>query len=184
MERMIQGKQYDSLLWESLARNGLTDLSQFHSADFFDEVPLFTRESDVAFLAKRPGARNRVLLSFALKYLRSVVAYEQHHRPFYAAITVWKFSTKESLTPNLFMYLQSIDALEEVLLLHPVTTPFGRKMETLVGSLPLSGQFEVFEDTSTVAGFPRVFVGPSEPFSDQHLPLRRLCRSASSARRN
>ena len=33
-----------------LTKEGLVDLSQFHAADVFDEVPLYSRDSDVDFL--------------------------------------------------------------------------------------------------------------------------------------
>ena len=47
---MNNGESYESKLWAVLTKEGLVDLSQFHARDVFDEVPLYSRDSDVDFL--------------------------------------------------------------------------------------------------------------------------------------
>ena len=88
---MIDTDNYESRLWRLLEKGKLADLSQFHRPGFFDEVPLYSRESDVDFLPDDETA-NEVLLGFALKFLKSVIAYEQHRSGYFAAITVCDFT--------------------------------------------------------------------------------------------
>src|SRR5947209_473582 len=88
MECMNNGDDDESKLWAVLTKEHLVDLSQFHKRRFFDEVPLYSRDSDIDFLAGYTNERaNRILLGFALKFLKSVVSYEEHHAPYFAAIT-------------------------------------------------------------------------------------------------
>ena len=87
---MNNGNDYESKLWAVLAREHLVDLSQFHKRHFVDEVPLFSRESDIEFLSEYGTKRaNSLLLNFALKFLKAVVSYEDHRSTYFAAITIW-----------------------------------------------------------------------------------------------
>src|SRR5439155_22935048 len=82
--------QYENRLWKILEKEQLADLSQFHQRGVFDEFPLFSRESDIDFLLKEEGAAaGEVLLRFALKFLKAVIAYEEHRAGYFAAVTVW-----------------------------------------------------------------------------------------------
>src|SRR5437762_4130479 len=83
---------YESRLWRLLEKEKLADLSQFHRHGFFDEVPLYSRESDISFLPGDKDEASAILLRFALKYLKSVVAYEEHQTGYFAAITVSSLS--------------------------------------------------------------------------------------------
>src|SRR5262245_39824865 len=79
LERMNKGENYESKFWAILTKEHLVDLSQFHKGNFFDEVPLFSRESDIEFLFVYPIHEiNSILLRFALKFLKAVVSYEEH----------------------------------------------------------------------------------------------------------
>jgi len=47
---MTVNGQYESKFWKILEKEGLADLSQFHRFGFFDEVPFYSRHSQVSFL--------------------------------------------------------------------------------------------------------------------------------------
>jgi hypothetical protein len=162
VERMNDTSNYESRLWKLLEEKKLADLSQFHQQGFFDEVPLYSRESDVAFLPDDDNEANEILLRFALKFLKSVIAYEQHAPGYVAAITLWDYSDAR-FVPNLFVWHAPLRELKEKLVLKAVTTPFGKKIKKLSPRLKLRNQFEVLEDHSTVPDATRVFLGPVQP---------------------
>jgi hypothetical protein len=151
---------YDTKLWAVLERAKLGDLSQFHRQGFFDEVPLYSRESEVGFL--RNGVKeDEVLLSFALRFLRSVIAFDQHRDGYFAAITVWDFSDA-LLVPNLFVWCGPVGVLEAKLVLRKVDTEFGKRISALVPRLGLATRFSVLEDTHTDPDTARVFIAPRD----------------------
>lgn len=155
---------YDSLFWEILAKERLVDLSQFHRTPFFEEVPLLSRASDLKFLAEHSeDEANAILLRFALKFLKSVLAYEEHGTPYFAAITVWSPSEDDLIVPNLFVWSGAIQELQERLTLHAATTPFGKKIARLIAKPRWRGRFEALEDTTTTPDMSRVFVAAAEP---------------------
>lgn len=159
MERMTNGKNYESALWDLLAKKRLVDLSQFHKDGFFDEVPLFSRLSDLEFLPDSPrGRADSILLAFALKFLKSVVSYEEHPWPFFAAITIWDFPGSDRIIPNLFVWSGAIGALKKKLTLDEVETPFGKAIKKLVRQTHLRGPFDVLEDASEAVPMGRVFI--------------------------
>jgi hypothetical protein len=162
LERMSALNNYESRLWKLLEENRLADLSQFHQPGFFDEVPLYSRASDVDFLPADEHEASGILLRFALKYLKSVVAYEPHRTGFVAAITVWNFSDAP-LVPNLFIRCGDVRGLKKKLALRAVATPFGKQLKKLVPRLNAAEQLEVFEQTSTEPDTIRVFIAPARP---------------------
>ena len=150
---------YESKFWDILAKDYLVDLSQFHKSRFFDEVPLFSRESDIAFLSKyTEDEASAILLGFALKFFNSVVFYEKHRAAYFAAITVWNYPANDPCIPNLFVCSGCIPRLERKLVLNEATTPFGKRIKGLVSGLHLGVRFEVLEDTSTDRDMQRVFI--------------------------
>ncbi len=173
MERMKNSKNYESMLWKLLEKEGLADLSQFHQRGFYDEVPLYSRVSAISFLRDRsPAEASEILLGFALKFLNSVVSYEEHRTPFFAAITIWSFSNGDTIVPNLFVKSNSIRDLYDRLTLHGIKTPFGREIQRLVSRLRLADRFEILEDTSTSDEMSRLFIGLSLPPYKKFVPLR------------
>jgi hypothetical protein len=162
MERMIETTKIESQLWKLLEKGQLTDLSQFHQPGFFDEVPLYSRQSDVDFLPDDKNEANEILLRFALKFLKSVVAYEQHRTGYVAAITVWNFSDA-LLVPNLFIWCDALRGLKKKLTLQAVTTAFGKEMKQLTQRLNRDEKFEVLEDASTLPETTRVFIALARP---------------------
>ena len=140
---MSNSENYESRLWAILAKDGLADLSQFHRSGLFDEVPLFSRESDIGFLSDRPTSEaNKVLLGFALKFLKAVVSYEGHRSQFVAAITVWGPTEEDRVIPNLFVWSGSVHKLRSKLVLEWPTTPFARRIKRLVPARHTHYHFE------------------------------------------
>ncbi len=153
---------YDSRLWRLLEKKKLADLSQFHQPGFFDEVPLYSRASDVDFLPDDENQANGILLRFALKYLKSVVAYEPHRTGYVAAITVWSFSDSR-VVPNLFIWCGALRELKKKLALKAVATPFGKQLKKRVPRLNVGDHLEVLEQASTIPDTIRVFIAPARP---------------------
>lgn len=171
----------DSKFWQVLEKNRLVDLSQFHKRGFYEEVPLYSRLSDISFLSDLSSDEASVLLlRFALKFLKSVISYEEHQTPYFAAITVSDFSTKDPIVPNLFVWFESVSKLYPRLTLRAVTTPFGKKIKRLVSRLRLPESFEVVEDTITIPDLPRVFIAPSLPPYQNFVPVYMFCKSNSA----
>lgn len=157
MERMNYTNNYDSRLWRLLEEEKLADLSQYHQPGFFDEVPLYSREADVDFLPDDDKEATAILLRFALRFMKSVVAYESHRAGYVAAITVWDFSDAP-IVPNLFVWCDSVRKLEKKLMLKPVTTSFGKEVKKLISGLKREGPFDILEDASTLSERTRVFI--------------------------
>jgi hypothetical protein len=175
MDRMNNGANYDSIFWNVLIKEHLADLSQFHGRGFFDEVPLFSRDSDVSFLKELTIERaNGTLIGFALKFLKSVVSYEEHRSPYFAAVTIWSGSQTELVVPNLFVWSGSIARLRKRLILDVVRTPFGKKIKRIVSGRNLRSGFDLLEDTSTDAGETRVFISFTNPPYKSFEPLSRF----------
>jgi hypothetical protein len=179
VERMSDTNNYESHLWKLLEKETLADLSQFHQHGFFDEVPLCSRKSDLDFLLDDENEANKIVLRFALKFLKSVVAYEKHPTGYFAAITVWDFSD-EILIPNVFVWCGSVRKLKKKLALSAATTPFAKQIKKLVPRLRLGDQFTVLEDTVTVPDTTRVFITLSDPPYDGFVTLDHFCKAAST----
>jgi hypothetical protein len=183
MERMNNGNNYESLLWNVLVKEHLADLSQFHRSGFFDEVPLFSRDSDVDFLKEDSAERaNGTLVGFALKFLKSVVSYEQHRSPYFAAITVWSPTQADRVVPNLFVWSGSVQQLRKKLILDVVKTSFAKKIKRIVSARTLHTEFELLEDTSTDPGDTRVFISFSQPPYKSFVPLGKFRRTEVSVK--
>jgi hypothetical protein len=156
LERM--NHNYDARLWAVLEKGKLADLSQFHQDGFFDEVPLYSRKSDVDFLPD--GERgDEISLVFALKFLNSVIAYQPHRRAYFAAITVWDFSD-DHIVPNLFAWCRPIRELDEKMSLRKITTAFGKRIRKFVSKSRPLDQFSLLEDVETDRDTTRVFIAP------------------------
>ena len=164
MKNMNEYNNNESMLWKLLAKEGLADLSQFHRPRFFDEVPLCSRKSDIAFLTEDPSTDvSDTLVRFALKLLKAIISYESHRTPYLAAVTIWDFAGVDPVVPSLFVWSGPIHPLQKKLVLHVPKTLFGKKISRLVSKLRLPDKFEVLEDTSTDLEMSRVFIGLVQP---------------------
>jgi hypothetical protein len=169
---------YESRFWQILEKNRLVDLSQFHKPHFFEEVPLYSRLADVSFLSEHSADEaSAIVLRFALKFLKSVISYEQHDTPFFAAITVSNFSEGDPIVPNLFVWSNPLRELYDKLTLNAATTPFGEKIKRLVSQLHLPDRLFVFDDTSTTADISRAFIAPALPPYDGFVPIYMFCKA-------
>jgi hypothetical protein len=158
---MTPRKTCEELLGVAVKFQGLEDLSLFHRDDFFEEVPLFTRSTDIAFLARlgREDA-DACLLDFGLKYLDGVLRYRVPRRAFFAAITIVDYGKSQPLVPSIFVCNGGIgERLRGRLILRPPTTAFAARIASAVGSLDGPGRHRVLQDTLTVPRKTRVFVG-------------------------
>lgn len=175
---MKNNNNYESRFWQILEKNRLVDLSQFHKPDFFEEVPLYTRYADISFLTDYSSDEaSALLLRFALKFLRSVISYEEHDTPFFAAITVSDFSAGDPIVPNLFVWSNPVSELYEKLSLQAATTPFAKKIKRFVSQSHLPDVYEVLEDLLTTPDFPRAFVAPALPPYHGFVPIYMFCKT-------
>jgi hypothetical protein len=170
----------ENRLWRILEKEKLADLSQFHQSGSFDEVPLFSRESDIDFLLKNDRA-NEILLRFALKFLNAVIAYEQHRRGYFAAITVWS-QPAEPLVPNLFVWCGDVRRLKKKLALDGATSSFAKQIRKIVSKVQLGEKFEIGEDTETVPDTTRIFIAPGRPPYRGFMPLTAFRKQAKVSR--
>ncbi len=131
----------------------------------------------------RDGA-DSILLAFAVLFCRSIIAYEEHRSPFFAAITVWRVSRARSVIPNLFFaWWDAIGGLKKKLTLDDVETPLGKRIKKLVRQTHLHGPFDVLEDSSEGIEMPRVFISLASrpyrgfvPLETFHKPARAVSR--------
>jgi Immunity protein 15 len=172
---------YESKLWKIIEKEGLADLSQFHRFGFFDEVPLYSRLSQVSFL--RDLSRDRAdgtLLEFALKFLKALIWYETPLWPFLASVTVWNDSEEELIVPNLFVCSGKVEELNgERLELHQPKKSASKRIRTLVKRLHMMESLEVLEDSSTLPDMTRSFVGYMVPPYPNVVPLHWFVRDSA-----
>ena len=182
MECMSEAIFDESMMWKLLEKEGLADLSQFHRPRFFDEVPLYSRESDIAFLmGDSRAAAGDILLRFSLKFLSSIISYEEHRTPYFAAITIRNPSGDDPFVPNIFIWSGPTRQLGNKLILDMPTTSFGKKIEASGSSRlhPLK-RFDVLEDTSLAPDPSRAFIGLSQPPYRSYVPLDRFLKKTVS----
>ena len=181
VERMIRKINYDSALWKALEKNRLADLSQYHATPMFEEVPLYSRLSDISFLSDlSTDEMNQILLGLSLKFLSSVIAYEVHRTAYLAAISVWDFSENDPIVPNLFVWSGPAQKLRDTLVLGKAKSSFARRIKRLAAQHHSQGAIEVFEETPVLNETFRVFLGPTAPPYKSFLPLATLLAPTGS----
>ncbi|HEV2949178.1 MAG TPA: hypothetical protein VGX70_17520 [Gemmataceae bacterium] len=173
LERMTVNGRYETRFWKILQDEGLADLSQFHRLGFFDEVPFYSRLSQVSFL--RGLGRDRadsILLEFALKFLKALIWYETPEWPFLATITVWNDPEEEPIVPNLFVCSGKLkEQLGKGLQLHEPKKAASKRIRGLVKRLDLVESIEVLEESSTLPDKTRCFIGYMVPPYPNIVPL-------------
>jgi len=179
---MITNIVYETEFWDILTRAKLANLSQFHKPNVFEEVPLYTRYSDLEFLkAQSTPIVNATVLGFALKFLNSVISYQQHRSSYFASITVWEpLDVADPIVPNLFFWSGNAERakrFKKQLVLDRITTPFGKLIKQLVGA-GTHPRFSVLEDRSTLPDECRVFISLAQRPYPSFLPLEELRRPA------
>lgn len=152
--------QFESVLCDQ----HLTDVpSCFAGADFFDEIPLYSRYDQIEFL-KQYGDVDRLLIDLSLDYLDrvSTLTTDGTIRRF-AAVTVIKDDGSNYLIPQIFVCNGDVERRLTGLQLAEPSKGLGKEVEELVRRVRPESDFVVFEDRSTVPGELRVFVGHHSP---------------------
>jgi hypothetical protein len=163
----------ESRLWSVLQDEGLADLSQYDRLGFFDEVPLFSRFEQVAFLESLTVARaNRILLAFGLKVLNAIVAYDLSKKPFFAALTFWDEMAAPWLVPHLFVCCGEVkEKLRGELELLSVTSPLSLRLARWLNDIDAQDRFQIYEDRTTEPSVARVLIGHRRPMFPQMVSL-------------
>jgi hypothetical protein len=178
MERMKNSHDLEATFWQMLEKNRLVDLSQYHKPDFFEEVPLFSRYADIAFLKHLSVEEaSEVLLRYSLKFLRAVIAYEDHETPFFAAITVSDVSPGDPIVPSLFVWSRPLVELYERLRLKKPTTPFAKRIKRLVSELAALDFVQIFEEASPAPEAARAWLAPLLPPYHSFAPIYMFAQS-------
>jgi Immunity protein 15 len=154
-------KIFHRMLSEVIKIQGLDDLSVLTDVDFFDEVPFFTRASDVSFLERlgRDGAE-KLLIEFALEYLRNLIQHNNSRSDMLAAITIVDHGKRDILVPNIFVCNGRIEDLaENRFTLNAPRSAFAEKITSLVGQCDVNGHHQIFEDRKSISRRVRVFIG-------------------------
>ena len=147
-----------------LRKEQLADVaSAFGGADFFDEVPLYSRYKQVEFL-KKYGDVNQLLIELALDYLDRVTS-EVHlsRTKRLAAITIISDDDDESIVPSIFVCNGNVKTRLKELHLSCPSVGFGKRIESLVKRAKAHIPFSVFEDRSTVPDAVRIFFSYKSP---------------------
>lgn len=160
MERLTF-PEYTQRFADVLAEERLDDLSQFYREGFFDEIPLYSRSSQVAFLdALDRRTADRVILGLGLTYLDELVQFGHPAAEFLAAVTVFDFGKNERLVPGIFVCHGKVDeVLKGRLRLRAPKSVFGARVSRIVSELGGAERYEVLQDTLSVPRKVKVFIG-------------------------
>lgn len=156
-----------------LGEQKLDDLSQFQRVGFFDEVPLFSRYAQIAFLDDQDRDRaNETLLELGLEYLdRIYCEFQAPEGSFFAGLTAYAPAEGDYLQPSIFVYHGLIgEHLLGRLNLSAPDSVFGAWVARHVGDRP----YAVMQDTETVPGEVRVFIGLARPLPPRWIGLDEL----------
>jgi hypothetical protein len=144
-----------------LKEERLDDPAQFFRAGFFDEIPLYSRYSQLSFLEQLPRDRaNATLVRLSLDFLHRLTRSSVPSAGFLAAVTFNRYSKQEYLVPNVFVCHGKIDELIKggLVLRAPGSVLASRLIETL-GEVSDARRYLVLQDTQTIPREPRVFIG-------------------------
>jgi hypothetical protein len=157
-------KQQISGFYKVLKAEGLEDLSQFCKHEFCDEVPLYSRYTQVASLDDLElEEANPVLLDLGLNFLENIVKKSSPEHPFFAALTVWEEEGDEPIVPRIFICNKEPKGQLKQLVLHRPSTAFSKKIRKLLMEITPAGKYQVFEDDETLPDKARVFIGQRRP---------------------
>jgi hypothetical protein len=183
---MSEGDDLESRLWRVLEEERLSDLPQYHREGFFDELPLYSRFAQVAFLEDQgPRRANAALLRFGLKFLDALVAYEVPRLPFLAALTLWDNPDDCLLVPQIFVCCGDVrERLGSGLVLQEGRSVFAARVAKILAAVDPAGRYQLLEDVSTVPGTSRAVIGNRRvPFPNMVRLETFKPRSAATRRR-
>ena len=137
--------------------------SGFRDAEFFDEVPLYSRYQQVEFL-KEHGDVNRLLVELALEYLQRIVSEVSLAKSKrLLAITIIRSSDEEPIVPSIFVCNSKVKTRLRRLHLTLPGHGLGERIRKIVAQIYDPADYSVLEDCLTVPGDVRVFVGYKSP---------------------
>jgi hypothetical protein len=171
VKQLIHNKYFQKVL----NAQKLEDLSQFYSAEFCDEVPLYSRYKQVSFLKDMTLEQgNETLLAMGLDFLENIIANHTGDDPFFAALTVWQDENGELIVPNIYICNTNARRQLKKLNLHKLKAPFSKNISDLVRKATGAARYVVLEDDHTLENDIRVFIGPKKPTCPNLLTLRSL----------
>jgi hypothetical protein len=136
---------------------------RFHDPSFFDEVPLYSRYSQVDFL-KQHGNVDLLLLELSLHYLQRVASESPRTRSKrLLAVTIIRDDVNESIVPYIFICNNNVKSQLRSLQLSSPSDGLGKHIQGLMDRLATSADYRVLEDRSTVPGDVRVFISYNSP---------------------
>ena len=151
-----------------LAEEGLLNLSQFDEPGFFDELPLYSRISQLEFLldggTPLSGDIDRAVIAFSLDYLDLLLQDARPRGSFLAALTFLKPSKDDPIVPSIFVCQGHVEErLVGRLVLDAPKDPLAEDVKAHLAGPGDSVSYDVLQDTRTVPGECRVFVGRRFP---------------------
>ncbi len=167
-----------------MEKENLADLSQYHQGDFFDEVPLYSRFSDVSFLGNLDRDQaDRFLLGFGIKFLKALIWYEIPRHSFFASLTVWNDPANDWIVPHVFVCCGKVkERLRNRLVLHPARSAPSKRICRLFSGLHLPDPLRILEDSLTSNELTRVHIGYKVSPYPKVVPIQTFERELSAIR--
>ena len=150
---------YDKFRRQVLKREHLDDVSPFFKPGFFDEIPLYSRYKQIEPFIATTDSPETGLIGLAIAYLEEIVDRAKPRASFLAAITILDDKDCDQIVPNVFVCHGQVRQQLRKLRLHAPSTSFGKRIASIVRRLDRQHKLQLLEDTSTVPGHVRVFIG-------------------------
>ena len=165
-----------------LREEALADRSMFDAPGFFDELPLYSRYRQIAWLS-RFGDVNELLIRLSLDYLQSVAKTKRSSAMCFAAITLMDHPDAEYLVPNIFVCNGWVSRRLRRLRLATPASRFAAKLRADLVRSKLSVRFAVAQDTLSSPGNVRVFFGFRKAPSEHIMSLPAVARLLATSLR-
>lgn len=136
----------------------LDDRSRYDTPGFFDEIPLYSRYRQVAFLRKY-GDPEQLLIEFALEYLESIARAKRSPTECFASITVMEHQDAELIVPCIYICNGRIKSRLRTLRLARPSSKFAAALKSSLEELNATSRYALAQDTISAPGHVRVFIG-------------------------
>lgn len=156
----------------------LDDRSRYDAPGFFDEIPLYSRYRQVAFLRKY-GDPEKLLIEFALEYLASVARAKRSPTECFASITVMEHPDAELIVPCIYLCNGRIKSRLRTLRLARPLSKFAASLKRSLEELSPTSRYALAQDTISAPGNVRVFIGFRKPVVENVITLRTLTEMLS-----
>lgn len=151
----------------------LDDRSRYDAPGFFDEIPLYSRYRQVAFLQKY-GDPEKLLIEFALEYLESIAQAKRSPAECFASITVMEHQDAELIVPCIYLCNGRIKSRLRTLRLARPLSKFAAALKSSLEHLGSRSRYALAQDTISAPGHVRVFIGFRKPVVENMITLRTL----------